>query len=336
MSAHHGDSRHQDHAGHSHAEPVHHDHSKHDHAHDHAPTVAVDNQSRVLWALGLTAAFMLVEVVGGWLSGSLALLADAGHMLTDVAALALAWAAFHFGRRAASTRRTFGYLRLEVLAGFVNALMLLALVIWIAYEAVMRLRAPSTILAGPMFAVALAGLVINLIVFRILHRADTEHVNIQGALIHVLGDLLGSAAAVIAAAVIHFTGWTAIDPILSVLILVLVLRSAMRLLRNSIHILLEGAPADVDIAAMGAHLVASIDGLHCVEHVHVWSITSGKPAATLEAHIKAEADPRAVTRAIKRGLSETFGIAHSTVEIVWDEDGSCALGQADELAHRHD
>ena len=307
-----------DHAGHSQAE--------HDHAHhDHAPAVSHDNQRRVLLALGLTAGFMLVEVVGGWLSGSLALLADAGHMLTDVAALALAWAAFHFGRRAASSRRTFGYLRLEVLAGFVNALMLLAVVAWIAYEAIMRLREPTPILTGPMFAVALAGLVINLIVFRILHGADSTHVNIQGALIHVLGDLLGSVAAVIAAAIIHFTGWAAIDPILSVLILVLVLRSAILLLRNSIHILLEGAPADIDIAALEAHLVENIDGLHCVEHVHVWSITSGKPAATLEAHIQPDADPRAVTRAIKRGLNERFAIEHSTVEIVWDEGPGCVL-----------
>ncbi|HET9049733.1 MAG TPA: cation diffusion facilitator family transporter [Chiayiivirga sp.] len=320
-----------DHAGHSHAE---HDHAHHDH--DHVPAVSHDNQRRVLWALALTAAFMLVEVVGGWFSGSLALLADAGHMLTDVAALALAWAAFHFGRRAASSRRTFGYLRLEVLAGFVNALMLLAVVAWIAYEAIMRLREPTPILTGPMFAVALAGLVINLIVFRILHRADTAHVNIQGALIHVLGDLLGSAAAVIAAGVIHFTGWAVIDPILSVLILVLVLRSATLLLRNSIHILLEGAPTGIDITALEAHLVENIDGLHCVEHVHVWSITSGKPAATLEAHIQAEADPRAVTRAIKQRLSEQFGIAHSTVEIVWDEDGSCALEQTAGEAHSHE
>lgn len=300
-------------------------HHPHDHAHGHAPALSADNQRSVLVALVLTGLFTGVEVVGGLLSGSLALIADAGHMLTDTAALLLAWAGFHFGRRAASTQRTFGYRRLEVLAGFVNAWMLLLLVAWVAWEAVGRLRAPEPVLAGPMLVVALLGLGVNLVVFRILHRADTTHVNIRGAMLHVLGDLLGSVAAIIAAIVIHFTGWTPIDPILSVLILGLILRSAWALLKNSLHILLEGTPADIDIAHLESLLVETIQGLHCVEHVHVWSITSGHPAATLEAHILHDADPRAVTRAIKQTLANHFGISHSTVEIVWDEGEGCVL-----------
>ena len=307
----------------------------HDHAHEHVPTLSADNQRSVLLALVLTGSFMGVEVVGGWLSGSLALIADAGHMLTDTAALLLAWAGFHFGKRAANARRTYGYLRLEVLAGFVNAWMLLLLVAWIAWEAVARLFAPEPVLAGPMLVVAVIGLCVNLVVFRILHRADTSHVNIQGAMLHVLGDLLGSVAAIIAAIVIHFTGWTPIDPILSVLILGLILRSAWALLKNSLHILLEGTPANVDIKQLESHLVTGVEGLHCVDHVHVWSITSGQPAATLEAHILHDADPRAVTRAIKQTLAEHFGISHSTVEIVWDEGDGCVLESTVTPGHTH-
>ena len=311
------------------------DHS-HDHSHAHAPAVSADNRRSVLLALVLTAGFMGVEVVGGWLSGSLALIADAGHMLTDAAALLLAWAGFHFGRRAASARRTFGYRRLEVLAGFINAWMLLLVVAWVAWEAIGRLLAPSPVLAGPMLAVAVAGLLVNLAVFGILHRADTTHVNIQGAMLHVLGDLLGSVAAIVAALVIHFTGWTAIDPLLSVLILLLIVRSAWALLNNSLHILLDGTPGDIDIERLEADLMEAVPGLHCVEHVHVWSITSGQPAATLEAHILPGVDPRSTTAAIKRILAETFGISHSTVEIVWDEGGSCALEPiSSQSPHRH-
>ena len=184
----------------------------HEHGHSHAPALTTDNQRAVLLALVLTAAFLGVEVAGGLLSGSLALIADAGHMLTDVVALALAWAGFHFGQRASNASKTFGYLRLEVLAGFINALTLFGLVLWVAWEAVARLRAPAPVLAGPMFVVALLGLAVNVAVFAILRRADTSHVNIRGAMLHVLGDLLGSVAAIVAAIVIYFTGWMPIDP----------------------------------------------------------------------------------------------------------------------------
>lgn len=313
-----------------------HDH-EHGHVHAHAPTLTAGNQRAVLLALVLTAAFLGVEIVGGLLSGSLALIADAGHMLTDVMALALAWAGFHFGQRASNASKTFGYLRLEVLAGFINALTLFGLVLWVAWEAVARLHAPAPVLAGPMFVVALLGLMVNIVVFAILRRADTSHVNIRGAMLHVLGDLLGSVAAIVAAIIIHFTGWTPIDPILSLLIVLLILRSAWALLKNSIHILLEGTPSGIDIARLGAYLVEHVDGLASVEHVHVWSITSGQPAATLEARIEPDADPRAVTRAIKRTLVEAFGIGHSTVEIAWEESDGCALDVRTQVhPHKHE
>jgi cobalt-zinc-cadmium efflux system protein len=318
--------------GHSHD---HGDDHGHGHEHSHAPAVSADNERTVLLALVLTAGFMVAEVVGGLLSGSLALIADAGHMLTDAAALGLAWAGFYFGKRASSATKTFGYMRLEVLAGFVNAVTLFVLVAWIAWEAVERLLAPAPVLAGPMLVVAVLGLAINIAVFLILRRADTEHVNIKGAILHVLGDLLGSVAAIIAAVAIYFTGWTPIDPILSVLILLLILRSAWALLNSSLHILLEGTPTGIDIEKLRAHLVTKVPGVTSVDHVHVWSITSGMPSATLEAAIAPGADPRAVTQAIKRELSNTFGIGHSTVEIVWGDSEACALEPSPKAVGRH-
>jgi len=318
-----GDASGHDHGAHDHGAHGH--GSGHGHDHSHAPTVTASNERTVLLALVLTAGFMIAEVIGGLLSGSLALIADAGHMLTDAVALGLAWAGFYFGKRAATSSKTFGYLRLEVLAGFVNAVTLLLLVAWIAWEAVGRLLEPSPVLAGPMLVVAVLGLVVNIGVFLILRRADTEHVNIQGAMLHVLGDLLGSIAAIVAAVAIYFTGWTPIDPILSVLILLLILRSAWALLKNSLHILLEGTPANIDIEALRRHLLEKVEGVSSVDHVHVWSITSGMPSATLEAAIEPGADARAVTRAIKRELSERFGIGHSTVEIIWGDEAACTL-----------
>lgn len=317
-------------ADHGHSHDHGNDHG-HGHDHSHAPAVSANNERTVLLALVLTAGFMVAEVVGGLLSGSLALIADAGHMLTDAAALGLAWAGFYFGKRASSATKTFGYMRLEVLAGFVNAVTLFVLVAWIAWEAVERLLTPAPILAGPMLVVAVLGLAINIAVFLILRRADTEHVNIKGAILHVLGDLLGSVAAIIAAVAIYFTGWTPIDPILSVLIL----RSAWALLNSSLHILLEGTPTGIDIEKLRSHLVTKVPGVTSVDHVHVWSITSGMPSATLEAAIAPGADPRAVTQAIKRELSNTFGIGHSTVEIVWGDSEACALEPSPKVVGRH-
>jgi cobalt-zinc-cadmium efflux system protein len=326
-----------DHAGHDHDDnalaggDAHHhaghDHSSHGHAgHSHAPTVSAGNERVVLIGFLLTAGFMLAEVVAGLLSGSLALIADAGHMLTDAAALLLAWAAFRFGRRASDGQRTFGYMRLEVIAGLINAVALFALVAWIAYEAVQRFMTPHDVLAGPMFIVAVLGLVINVAVFLVLSRGDREHVNIRGAMVHVMGDLLGSVAAIAAAITIWLTGWMPIDPILSVLVSLLVLRSAWTLFRSSLHILMEGTPGNVVIEDLGKALVARVPGLRAVRHVHVWSITSGRPVATLEVALQPGANAAAVTQGVKAALDTDYGITHSTIEIVWDDHSpACAL-----------
>lgn len=320
----------------SHAHSHDHDHA-HDHGagHSHAPSVSAANERVVLTGFALTASFMLVEVVGGVLSNSLALIADAGHMLTDAAALLLAWVGFRIGRRASDARRTFGYMRFEVLAGLINAVTLFGLVLWIVWEAIQRLRAPGEVLAGPMLAVAIVGLLVNCLVFWILHRGDQSHVNIKGATLHVLGDLLGSVAAIVAALVIHFTGWMPIDPILSVLVCLLILRSAWSLLRNAFDILMEAVPPDIDIATVRAHLRQTVPGVTDVDHVHVWSITSGKVLATLELTLADEAHAARVVPAVKRALAERFSIGHATVEVVHTPQAQCALERRGGHTHHH-
>ena len=317
---------------HDHAHHDHHGHG-HDHAgHNHAPKVDRSNERAVLIGLVLIASFMLVELVGGYLSGSLALIADAGHMLTDAVALLLSWLGFRLGRRPADARRSFGYSRLEVLAGLINAVSLFALVGWIGYEAVQRLFSPAPVLAGPMFVVAVIGLGVNLLVFRILVGADADHVNIRGAMLHVLGDLLGSLGAVLAAIVIWLTGWTPIDPILSVLVAILILRSAWTLLTRTFNILMEGAPDGMDPAALQQSLVAAVPGLARMGHLHVWSLSSGQVMATLEITLKPGADPETVTAALRRTLAETHGIAHATIEIDWSGKSTACPARSPEAA----
>lgn len=324
----------EDHSGHAHGGG--HDHHGHDHHghHHHAPTVSQGNERAVLMGFVLTFGFMIAEAVGGILSGSLALVADAGHMLTDSAALALAWAGFYFGRRQSDQRRTFGYMRFEILAGFVNAVALILLVVWVAYEAAMRLITPDEVLAGPMLVIAVIGLLVNVGVFFMLRQGDQEHVNIRGALLHVIGDLLGSVAAIVAAVAIYFTGWTPIDPILSVLLSAIILKSAWGLLTNTLNILMEGTPGGMVPEDLVETLLAEVDGLDGVEHVHLWSITSGQPLATMDVRLKDGAEPRAVVAAVKSRLSSLFGIDHSTIEI--DFGGPPAVCPLDERKRNGD
>jgi cobalt-zinc-cadmium efflux system protein len=258
---------------------------------------------------------MLAEAVGGVLSGSLALLADAGHMLTDAAALALAWLAFRIARRPSDWKRTYGFHRFQVLAAYSNGLTLFFIALAIGYEAIQRLRAPGEVLAGPMLVIAGIGLMINVAAFLILRSADRESLNVKGAMLHVLGDLLGSVAAIAAAVVILMTGWMPIDPLLSVLVALLILRSAWFLIAESGHILLEGAPRGLDVRALKDDLVAAIPGVEDVHHVHAWSLTEAKRMATL--HVKAadRGDAARISAAVKARLRERYGIEHATVEV---------------------
>ncbi|HEY9057544.1 MAG TPA: cation diffusion facilitator family transporter [Aurantimonas sp.] len=307
--------------------------SRHDHDHSHGFTghTAGANETRIGIAALLTGLFMVAEVVGGLISGSLALLADAAHMLTDFAALGLGWFAFRLSRRPSDERRTFGYDRFEVLVAFVNGLALFVIAGFIVVEAVERLQTPGEILGGTMLAVAVGGLIVNIVVFAILHGADRDNLNIRGAVLHVLGDLLGSVAAIVAAVVVLAAGWTPIDPILSVLVAVLILVSAWRLVRDAGHVLLEGTPRGVEMADIEPHLVESVAGLREVHHVHAWSITPERSMATLHARIDKEADGTVVTRSIKAELKRRFAIGHATVEIEHD----CCADRAREHDHEH-
>ena len=286
------------------------------HSHDNS------NMRRVVIALLLTGSFMVVEVIGGILSGSLALLADAGHMLTDTMALGLAAAAFQVSKRPADVKRTYGYQRFQILAAFVNGLSLLFIVGWILYEAVDRLRHPAEVLGQTMLIVAAIGLLVNIIAFVVLHGGDRENLNIRGAAMHVVGDLLGSVAAIIAAFVIIYTGWTPIDPILSVAVALLILRSAWALVKHSAHVLLEGAPDSLDMDSMQAQLIAEVPTVASIHHVHVWGLTPQDLMLTMHVRLTTEpGNPTDCIRRIKEVLREQYGIGHSTIEI---ETEDCA------------
>ncbi|MFN3547705.1 MAG: cation diffusion facilitator family transporter [Mesorhizobium sp.] len=309
--------------GHSHAS-----HGGHDHAHD----VDSASKSRILVAALLTGGFMVAEAVGGILTGSLALIADAGHMLTDSVALGFAWYAFHLAGRQASPRLSFGYYRLKTLVAYTNGLAIFAIGGWIVWEAWHRLTEPSPVLGGPMLAIAFVGLAINIGAFLALHGGDRDDLNMRGALLHVMGDLLGSIAAIAAAGVIMATGWYPIDPILSVVVALLLFRSAFGLVRDAGHVLLEGTPAGIDRDAVAHDLVASVSPVRDVHHMHVWSLDGSRNMATLHARLDPGTDaPRAVA-AIKRRLAETHGIGHATVEPEYE---SCADSREDEHVHDH-
>lgn len=308
----------------------------HDHGdgHSHGPTLSHDapeeerrsKERAIAIAAILTGGFMGAEVVGGLISGSLALLADAGHMLTDFASLILAWLAFRLARRPADWKRTYGFDRFSVLAAFVNGLSLFAIAIWILFEALHRLRDPSEVLGGLMLWVAIGGLVVNILAFWVLSRAEGDNLNVRAAAIHVLGDLLGSVAAIVASLVIIWTGWTPIDPILSVLVVLLILRSAWAVVRESGHILLEGAPRGFDARAIASDLEENVSGVLRAHHIHAWSITQERPMATLEIDLEPSADAQLVRRAVKERVKELSSVEHVTVEI---SDGNPAQDPPD-------
>jgi cobalt-zinc-cadmium efflux system protein len=285
------------------------------HRHKH-----VANERSVALAAALTGAFMIAEVIGGVLSGSLALLADSGHMLTDFAALALAWLGFRLTRRPADWRRTYGFDRFSVLVAFVNGIALFAIAVGIVIEAARRLHAPVQVAGGLMLSLALAGLAVNVIAFMILRTGDAGNLNIRAAVLHVLGDLLGSVAAVAAALVILATGWMPIDPLLSVLVALIILRSAWRIVAESGHILLEGSPPGFDARAVKEDIRAALPYVLDVHHVHAWSISEERPMVTLHANVAASTNATDAVRDIKRMLAEHFRITHATVEI---EYGAC-------------
>lgn len=312
----HGESEHEhehDHAGHA--------HGGHKHGHGHTPRrpggLAEERRKdrrRLLIALALTATIAVAEAVGGWLTGSLALLSDAGHMLTDLSALLLSLLALWFAGKPADKKKTYGYYRMEILSALFNGVLLLGITVFILYEAWERVRAPTEVKLGPMAIVAAAGLVANLAALSFLHHSHS--MNVRGAFLHVLGDTLSSVGVLLAAGIMALTGWFVVDPLISVLISIVIVVGAVQLVRDAVDVLLEAVPAHVDMAAVQA-LMLKVQGVTAVHDLHVWSISSGIYA--LSAHLVVQ-DPMVcnndeILSAVKHELFDRFGIDHTTIQI---------------------
>lgn len=281
----------------------------HGHAHAH-PHESAGNA--LMWAMMLTVGYAAVEFAAGWWFGSLALMSDAGHMVSDAAALALAWFAAWLSQRPPGSRHSFGLARAEVIAAFVNGLGLLLVVLLIAVEAVKRLLAPSDVQGLGVMGVAFVGLLLNLAVAFVLSRSGRT-LNRRAALLHVLADMVGSFAALLAGAVITFTGWRPIDPILSLAIGVLILGSTIHLLREALHVLMEGVPRSIRLHEVG-NALARVPGVHEVHDLHIWHISSGQVA--LSAHLRLASLERwpEVLEEARATLTRRFGIAHVTLQ----------------------
>ncbi len=270
---------------------------------------------RLLAAFCVIAVFMVVEIIGGVISGSLALLADAAHMFTDAFALGLAAGAQWFANRPADARRHFGYGRGQVLAAFVNGILLSILLVWIIFEAVARVASPQEIAWRPMLAVATLGLVANGVAFRILHASVGTNINVRGAMLHVISDLLGSLAAIVAALSIAVFGAFWVDPLLSILVAGLIARSAYKLLVETGHILLQGAPSDVDVGRLGRSIEALSPEIEDVHDVQIWQMNPGDARVVLHVRLSEAAEPQPILERVKKTLSDEFGISESTVQI---------------------
>ncbi len=314
MSRSHGHADHaHDHPGHAHDHGPHRDEDHHNHA-------AHASHRRLAWALGVTVVAMVVGIAGGIISGSLALIADAGHMLADAGSLGLSLLAARQALRPADAGHSFGHERMPVLAAFVNGTLLLLASAWITFEAVQRFFTPSPVDAGTMMIVAAIGLTANIMSFALLHGGDSDDLNRRGAAAHVLSDLLGSVAAIIAAFIILKTGWLPADPLLSLLAAGLVLRMGLKITRESAHILLEGTPRGLDLSRIAAELPQAVAGVASVHHLHAWSLSQTKKLMTLHLAPDGTVAVPELLEAVRLALKR-YGITHVTVQV---ETGDCA------------
>lgn len=282
--------------------------------HDHGAAVSAGNERRIRLVFLGTAGYAVVQAVGGWLSGSLALIADAGHMVSDAAALLLALIAYRVARRAADTVRSYGFHRVRVLAALANGASLLLLVAWIVVEAVGRINQPVEVMAAPMLAVALVGLGVNVAGALILRGGEAGDANLRGAFLHVLGDLLGSVGAIAAAVGIMLTGWMLLDPLLSVLVAALVVRSAWGLVMESLAVLLQAMPRSLDGAAVLADL-RTLPGIAEAGHLHAWVLSDQRIVATVHVTPAPGIDPLALPGLVAARLHDRHEIDHTTVQV---------------------
>lgn len=285
----------------------------HTHVHDHGHAHAHDTKGRALYiALALTFGFAFVEAFGGWWAGSLALFGDAGHMFSDAMALGLSAAALWLSRRPPSARHSYGFARAEIVAALVNGLLMLAVVIGIVVEAIGRLRNPQPVAAGAVIVIALTGLLVNVLVLFALTRGESD-LNIRGAILHVMGDLLGSVAALLAGAVIYFTGWLPVDPLLSLVICALILHSTFQLIREALHVLMEGVPRHLDFDAVG-RAMAQVPGALSIHDLHIWTVASGRLALSAHVVVKDFNNWTVLLTTQRALLHERFSIDHVTLQ----------------------
>lgn len=310
-------------------------HASHDHAaHDHGYARAPEKSLRIV--LALTATLTVAEAVGGWFTHSLALISDAAHMLTDTAALIIALVALRLGKRSADAKRTFGYARFEILAAALNAAILILAAVYIFISAIGRLRDPDPIHAVPMMVLAALGLMINLAAMRLLHHGSQHSLNMKSAYLEVWSDMLGSIGVLIAGAVIAWSGWTPIDPIVAIAISVWILPRTWTLLKDSVNILLEGVPSGFDVAAIEQTL-REMPGVAGVHDLHVWSVSSGHVLLTahIERDVAALQSDSATLSAVRALIAQRFGISHATLQLehVVCASTDCALSKS--AAHGH-
>jgi cobalt-zinc-cadmium efflux system protein len=286
--------------------------------HDHgaqALHAGARHRGRLWWAAGLLAAFMIVEAVAAGLTGSLALLSDAGHMFTDVLGIAMALAAITAaGRAATDSHRTFGLYRLEVLAALANAVLLTAVAVFVLVEAARRFSGPPAVPAGSMLVVAVGGLIVNLIAFALLRSGAQESLNVRGAYIEVVGDLLGSVGVIVAAAIIGLTGWRYADPIVAVLVALMILPRTFSLGREAVRILVQAAPERLDLTEVRARL-AAVPGVCDVHDLHVWTLTSGMDVASAHLSVEPATELGAVLAIAREALHDDFAIEHATLQV---------------------
>jgi len=305
-----------------------HSHKYDDHSHNHGHDVNQDNRKSVTIVLCLTATFMVIEFLGGLWTGSLALLADAGHMLSDVAALALSLFAFYMARRPRTSRRTFGFHRTEILAALFNGATLIAAAVIIMLEAYERLVQPEQVRGAAMMVVAIAGLIVNVFSLKVLHGGHERNLNMKGAYLHVIGDALGSLGAILAGLAVWLFGWYRADPIISVIISLLIVWSSWNLVRQSVAVLMEGTPGGIDVDEV-EKVIRQVPGVYGVHDLHVWSITSGFVALSVHAVIAEEigaGEWQRVLQDIRTRLHDGYGIHHVTVQLEpvgFLESGGC-------------
>ena len=300
-----------------------------DHAHSHG-----SNRRRLSAVLALTFLYMLAEAIGGFLTNSLALLSDAGHMLADVASLALALLALWFAARPATTKKTYGYYRMEILAALANGAALVVISLLISYEAFQRMKSPENVKGFEVTVIAIGGLAVNAVSALVLHSASRENLNMRGAFLHVMGDALGSVGAIVAGILIWRWGWALADPLISVAMCVLIIYSSWQLIRESVNILLEGTPSHINIRAV-VEAMHTVSGVTDVHDLHVWTISSGKEALSAHVTIEPGIEHKAVLEGLQVQLRSVFNIGHVTIQIESLDETETASGRLYQIARSH-